>query len=379
MNIATSSYADEFMQIEDPPAPPEPPAAVPLLALEDHAPDPQATLLAQRYLCRAAGMLFVGPSGIGKSSASVQMDIAWAAGQPAFGIAPSRPLRILQIQAENDEGDLSEMVRGVIGAVPLTSPERALAAENLLVATERGRTGDAFLFEVVRPLLDMHRPDLLRIDPLLAYLGGDPADTARLSAFCRAGLDPLLSEFGCGCILNHHTPKTTNRDTAAWRPSDWMYSGAGGAELTNWARAILVVEPTGDPLAFRFIAAKRGARIGWCNDAAAAPDHERLFCHMPGTIAWRAATDDERANVRPKSARGAPEEKVLLAEVPESGPIAKDVLLARWNGLGVGQKKASGILADMLARPHPVIFEWQIPRRGTRPQLQIARRAQALL
>ena len=58
-------------------------------------------------------MLFVGPSGIGKTSASVQQDLLWSVGLPAFGIAPARPLKILTIQAEDDDGDLSEIVSGI--------------------------------------------------------------------------------------------------------------------------------------------------------------------------------------------------------------------------------------------------------------------------
>ena len=69
------------------------------------------------------GMLFVGPSGIGKTSASIQQDLLWSTGQPAFGIAPSGPLRILAIQAEDDDGDLSEIVSGVKAGLRFT-PEQ---------------------------------------------------------------------------------------------------------------------------------------------------------------------------------------------------------------------------------------------------------------
>jgi hypothetical protein len=38
-----------------------------------------------RFLCVEGGLLFVGPSGIGKSSAGMQQDICWALGRPADG------------------------------------------------------------------------------------------------------------------------------------------------------------------------------------------------------------------------------------------------------------------------------------------------------
>jgi len=79
---------------------------VSIIALAITAPEvfEKNNLLGNRFLCVEGGMLFVGPSGIGKSSASIQQDILWALGRPAFGIKPARPLRILTIQAENMTG-----------------------------------------------------------------------------------------------------------------------------------------------------------------------------------------------------------------------------------------------------------------------------------
>ncbi len=360
----------------EPEAAPEARVAVPLLDFRERLPDDADTLLGNRFLCREGGALFVGPSGIGKSSASVQMDIAWSLGREAFGVRPPGPLRILQIQAENDSGDLHEMVEGVCRAMSMTATEAALCRENLLVWSEKAKTGEAFIAEVVVPLLERHRPDLLRIDPLLAYLGDDPTNTAPLARFCRNLLNPLLEKHRCGCILNHHTPKTTNRDTSGWRPSDWMYSGAGAAELTNWARAVLVIEPTSNPDAFRFIAAKRGKRIGWANDFGEAV-YERTFCHSEGSIAWREASEEEIAGIRPASDRNTPDDDALMAHVPLQGAIAKDALMSKWNGMRLGEKKCRGKLAELLDAKR--LFVWQKKRPGVRPELLISRHEETML
>ena len=66
-------------------------------------------------------MLFVGPSGIGKTAASVQQDILWSIGRPAFGIRPARPLKIVTVQAEDDPGDLSEIVSGILTHLELSA------------------------------------------------------------------------------------------------------------------------------------------------------------------------------------------------------------------------------------------------------------------
>ena len=385
---ATNSTAEEFstpirigeilaLPDDDPrEIKPGPPEVFPLLQLLHQAPDPEDTILGNRFLCREGGMLFVGPSGIGKSSSSVQMDVCWSVGKPAFGITPARPLKILQIQAENDRGDLHEMIRGVWQAMRFGAGEEARCTENLLTASEKSRTGDLFLSDVVYPLLEKHQPDILRIDPLMAYLGDDPTDSKALAQFCRAGLNPLMEEFRCAVILNHHTPKTTNRDTTAWRASDWMYSGAGGADLTNWARAILVVEPTDNSSVFRFIGAKRGKRIGW-EDAMNNPEFQRIFCHSDNSIAWREASDDEREGIRSKKDRNTPSDEELLSLVPMKGAIPKSELLARWNQKGIGQTKCKSLISVMLA--DRAVFEWQIDRSGTRPQLFISRQEQSLL
>src|SRR5438046_2042415 len=62
-----------------------------------------------RWLCRGGISLLVGQTGIGKSTFIMQGSMLWSLGKDAFGIRPARPLRILIIQAENDEGGLAIM------------------------------------------------------------------------------------------------------------------------------------------------------------------------------------------------------------------------------------------------------------------------------
>ena len=66
---------------------------------------------------------------------------------------------------------------------------------------------------MVAPLLEEHRPDLLRIDPLLAFLGGDILNVEDTAAFLRNGLNPLLTTYQCGAMIAQYTPKTTNRNS----------------------------------------------------------------------------------------------------------------------------------------------------------------------
>jgi AAA domain-containing protein len=340
----------------------------PLIDFGETPPDPAATLLGNRFLCRESGMLFVGPSGIGKTSASVQQDLLWSVGLPAFGIAPARPLKILTIQAEDDDGDLSEIVSSVKSGLHFTMDQIQESRERCFYIAERSRTGDLFLQFVVKPLLELHRPDLLRINPLQAYLGGEIKDTSITAGFLRNGLNPFLTQFQCGCIIVHHTPKTTFTSTKDWKASDWMYAGAGSADITNWSRAALVIDSTDNPRVFRFIAAKRGSRIGWLDDLTGKRERIRHFAHEDnGSIFWREALEDEVK----QAGKAHKQAKDLLTLVPQEGSVAKAVLLSRLPEIGIGQVKGKGFLAELISEG--AAFEWLVPRPRTNPEVRIAR------
>src|ERR1041384_2000225 len=70
-----------------------PPVAIPLGNIQRCMQDDPNELLKTRYLCRGGGLLLVGPTGIGKSSLSMQCMLSWAMGRKALGIEPTRKLR----------------------------------------------------------------------------------------------------------------------------------------------------------------------------------------------------------------------------------------------------------------------------------------------
>ncbi len=370
--VAPSTTTDA--EPEDAPAP-----LVPLMDISPGTPDPRKTVLGSRFLCIGGGMLFVGPSGIGKSSASVQQDILWSLGRPAFGIRPARPLRILTIQAENDAEDLAEMRDGVCRGLGLSDAERELVRESVFYETEQVRTGTDFL-DFAASRLALGKFDLLRIDPLLAYLGADVNDAEQTATFLRNGLNPILTRHAVACIVNHHTPKVTNRVTSHWRGSDWMYAGAGSADITNWCRAALVIDPTHAAHVFRFMAAKRGNRIGWVNEGGER-ETMRHYCHASDGLYWRGATDDDLAAVdaaAEANRSGKPHKTVadMRALVPTEGAIEKKQLLDAARKRGFTKQGAADTLAEALDTEQ--LFQWQIPRTGARPGVRISRHQQTL-
>ncbi|MDO9542078.1 MAG: DnaB-like helicase N-terminal domain-containing protein [Kiritimatiellia bacterium] len=333
--------------------------------------DPAKTLLGNRFLCDFGGMLLVGPSGVGKSSASVQQDILWSLGKSSFGISSARPLRITTVQAENDDGDLTEMARGIMGGLKLSLEEREQVRQNTCYISERAKTGLAFI-RFIESVLRQTRPNILRIDPLQSYIGGDISDVEVVSDFLHVGLNPLLLEYNCAVICNHHTPKLTNRDSSKWGHSDFQYSGAGSALATNWARAIIVIDPCKDnDRLYRFIAAKRGWRTGW-QDKNEQSTMFRYFKHSSerGVIFWEDANEDEVAATI--TSKKNPLDIIEL--MPPTGAIPKDELLSKAQIAGIGKNKARKFISELLEDKS--IFEWHTKRPGITARVDLSRTQQ---
>ncbi len=340
-----------------------------------HNKDDPTELLRNRFLCRGGGMLLVGPTGVGKSSLSMQAMILWALGRPAFGIVPARPLKSLLIQAENDEGDLAEMRDGVIAGLKLTEEEKQMAMLNILVIREDMRTSGRFFSETVRPLLNEHRPDLLWIDPALSYLGGESSSQKDVGAFLRNQLNPLIREYDCGVVVVHHTNKPpSGREKPDWSGGDFAYLGGGSAEWANWARAVIALRNLGSHSVFELRVAKRGARLDWLEIDGVTKTFAKLIAHadQPGEIYWREAHPSEMPETQ--NARRIHTKEDVLVHVPAGKPIAKDALRSKANAAGVALNKINPMLAELV--DDCALYEWREKRRGTNPRILFARFSQ---
>jgi|CZKV01.1.fsa_nt_gi hypothetical protein len=360
---------------DDPPEQqaPQPPQAKSLGDLKRRMADDPNELLRTGYLCRGGGLLLAAPTGIGKSSFAIQCMILWALGRPAFGITPTRPLKSLLIQAENDEGDLAEMRDGVIAGLNLTDEEKRTAMENVIVVQENARTGKRFFDYTVAPLLELHRPDLLWIDPALSYIGGEASSQKDVGSFLRNLLNPLLTQFNCGCIVIHHTNKPSKgEEKSAWQAGDFAYLGSGSAEWANWARAVLAIRSLGSHSVFELHAGKRGSRIGWKDDDGKT-SFARLIGHAtePGAICWRTASEDETPKGKPRRA-GTRED--LTALVPLEKPVAKNLLIDQWRDRFGNHAKGRAFLDALIAEGK--LFEWRQNRPGTNAAKLICRKPQ---
>lgn len=271
-------------------------------------------LLKYRFLYRGAVCLLCGPTGVGKSALLMQAAIYWAVGKAFFGILPGeiyqkQGMRILLVQAENDEGDLAEMRDGVLaGCDDLTDAEKTLARERVKVCTCCDKSAEAFAEHLGALLTESGPFDLVMVDPAFAYLGGDSNSQKDVSHFMRELLNPLLQKHRVGMVLAHHTNKPLRgKEKDSWAAGDFAYLGAGSAEWINPARAALAIRSVGSENVYEFRAAKRGKRLRW-QDANGAPTTVKLIAHdtRPGVICWHEATPADAADLEAAAKGGRP-------------------------------------------------------------------------
>lgn len=234
----------------------------------NYAPDDdEQTLAGHRWLRKGGSCILAGPSGIGKSSLGRQLAISWALGRDCFGVQPSRPLKILMIQAENDMADLHDMDTGIYEGLGILddSEAQAIVQKHLITNHNVADTGYTFITSLQQLVLH-HLPDLVILDPLLSFIGADISRQEVVGEFCRNWLNPILTSANVGLLAIHHTGKPPKEITPTRRTrpslkttSELAYQMMGSSELTNWARAVMVLNQLPD-YGYELIFAKRGKR-----------------------------------------------------------------------------------------------------------------------
>jgi AAA domain len=315
--------------------------------------DESLNLLGNRWLERKQWNAIVAPAGQGKSVSSVQAAILWSCGKTAFGIPTPilTGLRVLVVQHEDNDNDMVEMAT-MIDHLGLTEHHKNWVARNSLVYQVKGYTGPLFVGTVLAKLVEDFKPDLLILNPLNRYIGGDERDPKVCGDFIDA-LDALMERFNFGALVIHHTPKTNFNSTVGWRSHDWQYGGAGHAKLTNNPRGQIFIQPIANGV-YRFIAGKRGGKIGWDNDGEV---YSRYFKHSRNTEApvWEDATpSDVQASLGTQQSERGQTAKILdpeaiLAEVPATEVIENEALVGvLTRKFNCGEKPVLRVLAELV-------------------------------
>lgn len=218
------------------------------------------------------------------------------------GMPVKEPLRVLIIQAENDKGEMSEHLTGVSDGMNLNGEERTQVKRMLKVVPDRTSSGSSFVQRLER-LVRKYRADVVFCDPLVSYVGGDVNKMDVMAAFLRnGGINDVLERTNAMLFWIHHTgkPARGSEKNAETNMSigDYSYIGLGSSDLTNWARAIMVIREVGnhgtDEIAdeerlFELILPKRGKRAGFCDINGQQVNSKLYLKHAAGRICWELA------------------------------------------------------------------------------------------
>jgi hypothetical protein len=296
--------------------------------------DPNALIgYERRFLGRGGSWLIVGQSGIGKSTLIASLCIHAGAGVSWHGLTFRRPLKTLVVQAENDRGDLAEMIRGAFKAAGFDPTTAALARKNIMWCQECSRTGSEFC-EWLEKVVVATGAEVVVIDPLLSYVGDDISQQKVASAFLRNGLQPIQQRTGCITVAVHHTGKPS-KDPAAhkgWSESDYSYLGLGSSDITNWARAISVFTPAGvDTGIYRFLITKRGKRAGMIDSFSKSVATSIYLKHADQGLGWIQSAPPEESERTPRNGgrkQSLTADDVLKSLGPATHAKRRDVLSA---------------------------------------------------
>ena len=228
--------------------------------------DAGQVLLGNEWLRRTDQNSLVSMAGTGKSVAADGGAMLWSAGLPYLGIQPAEPLRVALFVSEDDRVTIGQQREGLLaysGEVlgrGLTAEERELIRENLLIDFSREHVGEDFVPKRLEPVAADHKADLVIINPLLGYVGGNLVELG--SKMLRGDLLPALQRLNAGCLTVLHTNKLGREGMT---DISQLYAATGGAEMANIPRGIVILNPTDDENIFRLRVEKR-LTIGWTDE-----------------------------------------------------------------------------------------------------------------
>lgn len=251
----------------------------------DRNADPN-NLIGKRWLCRGGSLLFSGQAGTGKSSLLTTLIIHFALGRQIWGLKPVKPLRVVLLQSENDAYDLAEQWQDVTASLNLTQADIELLDQQVYIYREAIKTGEAF-GQLIEDLCKAHSADLLVVDPLLGFAGGDVSKQDFCSHFLRQILQPCLMRCGVALIAAHHQNKPPRKKEDQNSMSS-TYDFTGSSELANWFRSTAILRREDSELPhFILKLGKRGNRAGMVDANGSFTESLRIrHSKVRGQIKW---------------------------------------------------------------------------------------------
>ncbi|MFO1498501.1 MAG: AAA family ATPase [Verrucomicrobiota bacterium] len=294
-------------------------------------------MLGNRLVERGQGLIVFGPAGCGKSVAALQACAEWAVGLAGLHIHPARALRIVVLQTEDSLNDYRETMAGILASGCFTEGKITLLKQNLIILPPVPGGTNVDLQNLLNAAALEHKPDLVMVNPMLAFCPGDPA--RELGGLLYQTIDPIIKRHQVGFFGVHHTAKTNNRDTTGYGQHDYQYLAAGDARVANWPRAMIQIEPMAKGV-YRFRATKRWQRTCWTCEGQSTS--ERYFRHHDSEIRWIDATPEQA-----REAKAVEDYKRILEVLPKHDQpgICRDrIRVEAKQKLEIGKGKADSWL-----------------------------------
>lgn len=358
-------------------------AVRPLSAVGEYKPeeDDPNVLIFGPWLERGGSAFWVSTAGTGKSIASIQLAHAMSAGLPFCGLRPRGRLKFWIFQSEDSPRRVAQDRIDTLAELAEQYPDVDWknAAASVWVATLPGKVGVDFLAALDR-LLGLadglgQKPDVIILNPFLAFVGGPITDGAYVTPFLRGGvigrdetcgLQAIIERHGVGILIFHHTPKPpTEKELDGWMKSAFPeYQGAGSSDITNWGRSfVTMMKVKNHPNMVCVTAGKNGAELGW-EVVGGARRHYMAYSEATGVggkgrHAWRDLTPEELDEVTGgdrKDDEQKREEAVsaLVAAIKDAkvAPIASERgLLEQVNMPGISRNIIKSAIGQILTTP----------------------------
>lgn len=271
------------------------------------------------WLERGGSAFWVSTAGTGKSIGSFQLAHAMSMGRPFCGLRPRGRLKFWIFQSEDSERRNAQDridVRAELAEL-YGDEDTAEAWRGIKLIKLTGKVGTEFLAELDKLLGQAEgygvQPDVIILNPFLAFVGGPITDGAYVTPFLRGGmidgehtcgLQSILERHGVGALIYHHTPKPpTDSELDKWMKSAFPeYQGAGSSDITNWGRSFVTMMKVKDhPNMVCVTAGKNGAELGWERVGGAFRRYMAFSAAEgvsgKGRHAWRDLTPEEYAEV----------------------------------------------------------------------------------
>jgi hypothetical protein len=210
------------------------------------------------YLIRGEITYEAAPGGVGKTAHTIGMAVEIATGTEILGEKIWRnDLKVLYINAEDSRAEINRRVYAFYRAHALKLAGRNLDLLSLVGVDDPRIKSLSFLrvnekgatilneagFGVLETALEALCPDLLVLDPLVAFCGGGNMNDNAVMALVSRELKRLATRFDCAILILHRTRKGSRGSDPAGEAEEI----SGASFIVNLARRALTLKPMTEP------------------------------------------------------------------------------------------------------------------------------------